>query len=52
METPEWSPALREGDEVTFVHQTVRHRGYILTVDPMRRAKGSHRPGPVFVRVG
>ena len=51
METPEWSPALREGDEITFVHQAVQHRGYILAVDQLRRVKGSDRPGAVFVRV-
>jgi hypothetical protein len=51
MQTPEWSAALHEGDEVTFVHQAVRHRGYILAVDPLRKVKGSDRPGAVFVRV-
>jgi hypothetical protein len=50
METPE-SAVLREGDEVTFVHRAVQHRGYILAVDPLRKVKGSDRPGAVFVRV-
>lgn len=51
MQTSERFPAVREGDEVTFVHQAVQHRGYVLAVDPLRKVKGSDRPGAVFVRV-
>ena len=47
---PDYVP-FKQGDEVSFRHQALTHFGYIIDVDPFRKAKGSDRYGAAFIRL-